>query len=106
MADGDGGIAADQYLRHRATDDLAAPDDAGARARDLNIFAHEQLVDAGGRARNQSGATEREPADVERVKAVHILERINCVERAPLVNLRRQRPVALKARKILPARGD
>ena len=69
-----------QQHRHRLPDDLAAADHHRVRARHRDAAPHEQLDDAGRRARHQPRAPLHQPADVHRVEAVHVLGRIDRVE--------------------------
>src|SRR5437588_7811423 len=85
-----GRVALQQKFGHGATDDVAPPDDARARARHLDALAREQFNDSRGRARQKRRTTKHHSTDVNRVKPVNVLLRINRLDDARLVNARGQ----------------
>src|SRR5712672_499879 len=90
MADGDGGVCVHKQQGHRFTNDIAAAEDNGVCALDLNIVAAQNLHAAGGRAGNEAGTAADQPAKVHRMEAVHIFCGINGFENSFGVDLRRE----------------
>ena len=78
--------------RDGPTDDAAATEHDDVRPFNLDATADEKLVHTCRRARHETGRiTERQLADVQRMKPVHILGRIDRRENLFLRNLPRQR---------------
>src|SRR6266404_4212206 len=91
MADGDGGVCMHQQKRHRFANDVAAAEDGGVGALNLNIVAAQNFHAAGGRAGNEAGTAADQPAKVHRMEAVNVFCGINGFENSFGVDLRRER---------------
>src|ERR1700723_2340844 len=91
MADGDGGVRVHQEEGHGLADDIAAAEDGGVRAFDLNFAAAQDFHHAERGAGDEIGTTGDEAADVEGMEAVDVFRRIDCFEDFLSVNLRGKR---------------
>ncbi len=77
----------EQEQRDRLPDDVAAADDNGARSLEGDLVLVEQRHDPGRRPGDEPVETEPESACVDRVETVDVLGRIDCLDRALLVDL-------------------
>ena len=68
-------FSVEQQVRDRLADDLAAADDDGAAALQLDLVLVEQLHDPGRRRRHERRVPEIELAGADRVEAVDVLRR-------------------------------
>ncbi len=87
VAQGDGGVlrtAGEQQPQGTAHGD-AASDHDDLRALERHVVAAEQLHDAARGARQRGLLHEDEPAQVDRLEAVRVLDRVDQVQHAPLV---------------------
>ena len=95
VADGDGRVAPlpllKQQKRHRLAHDLRPAQDDRMGPPGLDAGVDQQLADAQRRARHEPRRPGRQQAEVERVKAVDVLERRNPLDDGRLVDLLRQR---------------
>jgi len=95
VADGDSGVAShpflDQERRHRLADNFAAADDDGMGAGRRDTGIDQELLAAEGRTGHESGTSLREEPDVDGLKSVYVLERIDRIEDHGLVDLFGQR---------------
>ena len=80
MTDDNRGVAMQQQHGHRLAHDLAAPDDHGSRSGDGNAAAPEHLDHSGRRAGSKQRAALHEAADIDRMKAVDVLGRVEGIE--------------------------
>ena len=90
VADRDGRVLGEQQVRHRLADDLAAADDDGATALELDAVLVEQLHASRGRGRNERRVSEIELAGAHRMEAVDVLRRRDEARRSAAVELLRQ----------------
>src|SRR5205807_9480323 len=72
MADRDRGIGVHKEKRHGLADDVAAAEDDGVSALDLDFVAAQNFHAARGSARDQAGTSADEAAEIDGVEAVHI----------------------------------
>ena len=91
MGDGDGGVLGEQQLRHRLADDVGAADHHRLHAGERGMHRFRQPHAAERRARHQRRQAARQPPDIERVEAVHVLGRVDGGDDLVCVDLRRQR---------------
>src|SRR5882757_5394502 len=89
MADGDGGIGMHEQKRHRFANDVAAAEDDGVGALNLDIVAAQNFHAARGRARDKAGPPTDQTPKAHRVKAVNVFCRINSSENSLGIDLRR-----------------
>src|SRR5712671_931220 len=90
MADGDGGIGVHQQQGHRFANDVAAAEDDGVGALNLNIVAAQNFHAARGRARDKSGPPTDQTPKAHRMDAINIFCGINGFENSLGVDLRRE----------------
>jgi hypothetical protein len=88
MTNGDGGVGMHEEKRHWFADDVAAAEDDGVGAFDLDFVAAQDFHAAGGSAGDQAGASADEAAEIDRMETVHVFGRVNGFENAFGVNLR------------------
>ena len=70
-----------QQQRERPAEREAPPEDHDLASRHRDLVVREERLDARGRARNRSGHTEHEPAEVHRMQAVDVLVGIDLEQR-------------------------
>ena len=80
-----------QEQRHRLADDVASPDDDGMSARDWDVIAQQQLLNAIGSAWQESRMPLHDQPDILRMKRIDILQRADRAQHAAGVDLPRQR---------------
>ena len=91
VGDGDGAVAIQQQLSHRLAHDIAATDDNGTLARQLDACPLEKDNNSFGRARENAGLVEPKTGHIFGVESIHILSRRNGVNHFLFVNMFRQR---------------
>ena len=91
MADGHRRVPMQEQHRHRLSHNVAATHDDGVPAGDRDLGPLEYLDHPRGRARHQGCFAQTQPADVHRVKTVHILSRVDRFQHRSGVDLGRQR---------------
>src|SRR5712692_4845138 len=72
MADRDGGVGVHEEKSHRFADDVAAAEDDGVGAFDLDFVAAQNFHATRGSAGDQAGASADEAAEVHGMEAVHV----------------------------------
>ena len=91
MADSDCGVGVHEQKRHGLANDVAASENDGVGALDLDIVAAQDFHAAGRSASDESRATADEAAEIHRMKAVHVFGRIDGFKDALGVYLWRKR---------------
>ncbi len=91
MTDGDSSIGVHEEKSHGLADDVAAAEDDGVGAFDLDVVAAQNFHAARGSAGNQAGASADEPAEVDGVEAVHVFGGIDGFQDALGIDLRGKR---------------
>ena len=85
VADRHGGIARRQQRRHRLAHDLAAAENDSAAARERDCMLVEKSEDPGRSAGDKARPALVKQADVLRMEAVDVLQRVDGVEHAPRI---------------------
>ena len=80
-----------EHDRHRLADDVAAAHDHHVPAGDLDVVAHQQLLNAVRRAGQEPRPALHDAAHVLRMKGIDVLQRVDGVQHARVVDLLRQR---------------
>src|SRR5712664_699391 len=91
MADGDSGVGVHQEQGHGFADDVAAAEDDGVGAFDLDVVAAQNFHAAGGSAGDQAGASADQATEVDGMKTVHVLGGIDGFQDALGIDLRGKR---------------
>jgi len=91
MADRDGGVGVHEEKGHGFADDVAAAEDDGVGAFDLDIVAAQNFHAAGGSAGDQAGTSADEAAEVDGMETVHVFGGIDGFQNALGIDLRRKR---------------
>src|SRR6266851_5722224 len=91
MADGDGGVGVHEEKGHGFADDVAAAEDNGVGAFDLDFVALQNFHAAGGSAGDQAGAPADEAAEIDGMETVHVFGGINGFQNALGIDLRGKR---------------
>src|SRR5882724_6026212 len=90
MAGGDGGIGVHKQKRHRFANDVAAAEDDGVGALNLNIVAAQNFHATRRRARDKARAAADEATKAYGMEAVNVFCGINSFENSLRVDLRRE----------------
>src|SRR5216683_3216697 len=91
MADRDGGVGVHEEKGHGFADDVAAAEDHGIGAFDLDFVALQNFHAAGGSAGDQAGASADEAAEIDGMETVHVFGGINGFQNALGIDLRGKR---------------
>ena len=91
MANRDGGVGVHKEKSHGFANDIAAAEDGGVGAFDLDFVAAQDFHAAGGVAGDQAGTSANEAAEVDGMEAVHIFGGIDGFEDALGIHLRGKR---------------
>src|SRR6185369_17871825 len=94
MTDRDRRISLQQQLGHRTSDDLAASNNTGIRAADLDLIIVEQLNHSSGGAWHEHRPSHCKPACIHRMETVDVFHRIDGLDDLRLVNPGRQRKLS------------
>jgi hypothetical protein len=84
-------VTVHEQQRHGFADDVAAAKDDGLGAFDLDIVAAKNLHAACGSAGDKSRASTDQPAEIDRMKAVHVFRGIDGLEDALGIDVYRER---------------
>src|ERR1700682_2925894 len=103
MADGDGRVGMHEEKRHGFADNVAAAEDDGIGAFDLDVIASQNFHAASGRAGNKAGAPADEATEVDGMKSIDVFGRIDGFEDALGVDLGRERELNKDAVNIIVA---
>src|SRR6476659_11302385 len=87
VADGHRRALVQQQSSHRFANDIAAADDQSIYSGDLDAGPLQYLDNARRGARSESGIALHQASGVDRVKAVHVLRRIDPLENSSLVDV-------------------
>src|SRR3981189_121716 len=88
MANRDGGVGVHEEESHGLADDVAAAEDDGVGAFDLDFVAAQNFHAAGGSAGDQAGASADEAAEIDGMKTVHVFGGIDGFQNALGIDLR------------------
>ena len=91
MADSNCRIPLQQKLGHWSTDNLTATDNTSVNPTQLDLVVIQQLDNSGRCTRNKLRPSQRETSDIDRVKTIDILQRIDRIHHVVRVHALRQR---------------
>ena len=91
MANRNSGVGVHEEKSHGLTNDVAAAEDDGVGAFDLDIVAAQNFHAAGGSAGNQAGASADEAAKIDGMEAIHVFGGVDRFEDALGIDLRGKR---------------
>jgi hypothetical protein len=91
MTNGDGGVGVHEEKGHGFADNIAAAEDDGVGAFDLDFVAAQNFHAAGRSASDQAGTSADETAEIDGMEAIDVFGRIDCFENTLGIDLRGKR---------------